>query len=143
MSQKLIRALLVTVLVLFGTSAAFAEKVIAKEDRAKLAGIWAEDCANPKGKWVDVIASWVEVYQGGRMETDKEGKRVFKSMGKKIYRTSFDDVKSTGPGAWDIVTKTKGTISLKLASDGKLTFAAKDPNSNYHFEFAGDLTQCK
>jgi hypothetical protein len=144
MSQKLVRAFLVAVVVLCGSSVAFAqEKAIPKEERAKVAGIWAEDCANTKGKWVDVVAGWVEVYQGGRMETNKEGKRVFKSMGKKVYRSGFADVSSSAPGTVAAQTKTKGTMNLKMLADGKMNFAVKDPGSKYNFEFAGDLTQCK
>jgi hypothetical protein len=144
MSQKLVRGFLVAIVIMFGSSVAFAqEKAIPKEDRAKVAGIWAEDCANTKGKWADVVAGWMEVYAGGRMETNKEGKRVFVSMGKKVYRGNYASVQSSGPGVLAINTKTKGTIGLKMLPDGKMNVAVKDPGGKYNFEYAGDMMQCK
>jgi len=138
MSQKLVRAFLVGIVVLFGTSVASAEKVIPKEERAKLAGIWGEDCANPKATYMDLVAGWAEIYPGGGMVTNKDGVRQFRSSGKRLYRANFTDVQSSGPGTLQIQTKT-GTMSAALGSDGKLKVMVKDAG----YEYAGNLSSCK
>ena len=140
MSQQLIRAFFVAILVLSGSSVAFAqEKAIPKEQRATVEGSWAEDCTSKTSKWVYLIARWVEVYPSGKMITNKEGNRVFNHTGKRLYRTTFSDVQSSGPGVLAIKTKANGTLNLKMLSDGKMNFDLKDPG----YQFSGDLTLCK
>jgi len=142
MSQTLVRVILVAIAVSCGTSVAFAQKVMPKQEKVKYAGIWAEDCMKRNGKWVDMVSRWVEVYSAGEMVT-REGVPVFKPVGKKAYRSTFDGMQASGPDTWGMKTKTGGTLNLKLLADGKLNFDLKDPNSKYHYEFAGDLTKCK
>jgi hypothetical protein len=140
MSQQLVRACLVAIVVMFGSSVAFAqEKTIPKSERGTVEGAWAEDCANPTSKWFYLIASWVEIYPGGKMITNKEGKRVFNHTGKRLYRSRFSDVQSSGPGVVAIKTKANGTLNLKMLPDGKMNVQLNDTS----YQFSGDLMLCK
>ena len=144
MSQKLVRAFLVAIVVLCGSSVAFAqEKAMPKAEKGKYAGIWAEDCTKKNGKWVDMVARWVEVYAAGKMVTNKEGNRVFKPIGKKLYRSTFDDIQSSGPGMWRSKTKSQRDDEPEDARRREDELRPQGSEFEYHYEFTGDLTLCK